>query len=945
MEPVPDEAELDAAHALARLRRSMFGRGPGGLAVSRYSLQERLGSGGEGAVYAAFDPELGRRVAIKLLPGGVADYEEHGRLVREARLLASISHPNVVTIYDAGEYDLDERGLGWGVFIVLELLEGMTLDRWIAAEPRSVAEIVDLFVEVGRGLQAVHDTGLVHRDVKPRNILVSDDGRVQLADFGIAYGSQDTQADAPRQTSGTPRFMAPEQRQGAAPDPRADQFSYCAALWAALYGRPPSPGESAPRASGVARRVRRALERGLSPDPAERFPAMRELVDRLDGARLVRQIAGGGAAGLALLGLGVAAGWEQPPSCGDAGALLSAAYSPSDGDGLEAALAEFDNVGPERAAKIRARLDGYTREWFAARQTACLETGASDAETRTRATRTLSCLDHALSSFDTVTTLLAHPDATVAANVDGVLHRFRTVQRCVEAPPNVPPVPEQSRPEIGAELIRVSLLTMTNRLDDAQAVLDGLDPATLPHGLAARWYGHRATLRSRRGDQQAAEADYSEALHRAHRAGDDAYVVSLQTDLMQVIGVESSRHVEAMRLAEDAQARAELANLGPRTRAALALTRANLASERGNSEQAETYLQQVLTLCADDSCGAVGGDLLAGARLGLGNIHLATGRYSQAAAAYAAHHRATLGTGGWLGKQAWMSAYNLGLVELDLGHFESAKRWVDRAEKVDARGSWRFDYARAQIAYREDDPDAMDRALEKASARLARDAPRSMWTVALQRATARSRLLRGERERASRELRSLHEQTEREFGPSSDRTIGALADLANAEYAVGAYAACLEHYSRVLEQRKANSRADHPEVALAEHGVGRCLVGLEQPDLAVPHLRAAHRTWEEQVGPLSPQLIEISLDLGAALSAAMESDAAYAVLADALALEPDTEAPPRHEARLLFAMAQLDRVDGVALAHRARDIYAALGARYARDVEAIDRFIDDRNFP
>ena len=946
METIPDEAELDAAHALARVRRSMFGRGPGGLTVSRYSLQERLGSGGEGAVYAAFDPELGRRVAIKLLPGGVADYEEHGRLVREARLLASISHPNVITIYDAGEYDLDDRGLGWGVFIVLELLEGTTLDCWLAAESRSPRTIIELFGEVGRGLQAVHDTGLVHRDIKPRNILVADDGRVQLADFGIAYRTADTQTESPGRESGTPRFMAPEQKDGAAPDPRADQWSFCAALWTALYGRPPKEGESAPRLAGVPREVRRALERGLSPDPDDRFASMADLVDRIDGSRMMRRVLALGVGGGASVAFTVAWAWSQPPACDDFDRVLAEAYDVSDGDRIEAALAELDGVGPEGAARARARLDSYTQEWLEARNAACHETRARDEDTRSLGTRRVACLDHALRSFRSIAELLSRPDPTVAASLDQVLHRYQPISTCLGDPLRVPILRGEARPEISAELVRVSLLTAAGHLDQAQAVLDGIDPETLGPGLSARWYGSSATLQSRRGNKHAAEGDYAEAIHRAQRAGDEDLAVRVQIDLLHLIGLESSRSVEALRLAKDAAARAELANAGPNTRASLALTLGNIASEHGTPEEAKAQFRQVETLCADEGCGPGSMRLVTAAHLGLGNVLLNSGRYAEASEMFRAHHEATRGADGFLGRQGWMSAYNLALVELDLGHFESARRWVDAAQQVVDEPNWRLDYARARIAYQEDEPDAVQAALDRATDQLLQSAPRSTWILALQGARAGVVSLRGDHAQASRELASIYEQTKRELGPHHERTIDLLEELSHAEHAAGAYAACLEHCGRVLEQRTARLRPDHPKIALAEHGVGRCQLGLGQPDLALPHLRRAHRSWDEGVGSQSPKLIEIGIDLAAALASTRDVEAARSVLAEAFARLPDTEAPRRAEARLLFAMAQVDAHDQAAdLATRAREIYADLGDRYASEVATIDRFLADHDSP
>src|SRR3954453_18295126 len=154
---------------------------PRGSAVGRYVVLERIGSGGMGVVYAAYDPELDRKVALKLLrpdrAGAVG--EAALRLQREAQAIARLSDPHVVAVYDAGT-------LGEQVFVAMEFVEGRTLREWLKAEPRSWSEILKAFLAAGRGLAAAHDAGLVHRDFKPDNVLLGGDGRVKVADFGLA---------------------------------------------------------------------------------------------------------------------------------------------------------------------------------------------------------------------------------------------------------------------------------------------------------------------------------------------------------------------------------------------------------------------------------------------------------------------------------------------------------------------------------------------------------------------------------------------------------------------------------------------------------------------------------------------------------------------------------------------------------------------------------------
>jgi eukaryotic-like serine/threonine-protein kinase len=155
-----------------------------GTSVGRYVLLQPIGQGGMGIVYGAYDPELDRKVALKVLHRDQShrDNDTQGalRLVREARAMASSSHPNVVSVHDVGTV----RGR---VFIAMELVDGQSLTQWLAAQPRPWREVVRVFVEAGRGLAAAHTVGMVHRDFKPDNVLVGKDGRVRVTDFGLAY--------------------------------------------------------------------------------------------------------------------------------------------------------------------------------------------------------------------------------------------------------------------------------------------------------------------------------------------------------------------------------------------------------------------------------------------------------------------------------------------------------------------------------------------------------------------------------------------------------------------------------------------------------------------------------------------------------------------------------------------------------------------------------------
>jgi tetratricopeptide (TPR) repeat protein/predicted Ser/Thr protein kinase len=292
-----------------------------GHAIARYLVVDEVGAGGMGVVYKAYDPDLGRLVALKLVRAG-ASSRAAARLQREARAIARLADPNVVTIYDVGEH-------GDEVYIVMELIDGVPLREWLAGGPRPLRDVLDVFTQAARGLAAAHDRGLVHRDFKPDNVLVGDDGRVRVVDFGLAqagredgdaiidegapvsasYGSPspspalggygdldlDERLTPPGAAVGTPRYMAPEQHRGHAVDARADQFAWGVALYEALTRHRPFDGnfkemrQAVLRGAvrpfeaddGVPEWVRAVVLRALAVAPANRFASMDDVVAEL----------------------------------------------------------------------------------------------------------------------------------------------------------------------------------------------------------------------------------------------------------------------------------------------------------------------------------------------------------------------------------------------------------------------------------------------------------------------------------------------------------------------------------------------------------------------------------------------------------------------------------------------------------------------------------------
>ena len=291
--------------------------------IGRFRIREQIGVGGNAIVYSAWDDDNDRPVAIKLLRDDRSFRPDtRARFIREAKAMARLHHPNVVRIYEVGIHRGPEQGEP-RVFLAMEYVEGQSLRAWVERETPSCDAILDRYLEAGRGLAAAHTAGLMHRDFKPDNVLLGSDGRVRVADFGLARSTRGTDSFqtieeltpglravldqgqdilATIGLSGTPAYMALEQHFGRATDARADQFAFCVATWEALYGQRPYRGQTAgaiaraiergnisepPRekASAVPVAIRKALERGLAAEPADRWATMDELLGELEAGR------------------------------------------------------------------------------------------------------------------------------------------------------------------------------------------------------------------------------------------------------------------------------------------------------------------------------------------------------------------------------------------------------------------------------------------------------------------------------------------------------------------------------------------------------------------------------------------------------------------------------------------------------------------------------------
>jgi len=394
--PLVDPVQAEVARA--RAERALFGAATPAR-VGRFSLLGPVAAGGMGVVYTAYDPQLDRRVALKLLhPEAPRSEVARERLLIEARALARLDHPNVVPVHDA--VTVDDQ-----VVVVMEWVDGKSLASWEGERARSWHEVVAVYRGAGRGLAAAHALGLVHRDFKPANAIIGDDGRVRVLDFGLARMADAADASAARADAapgdtltetgellGTLAYMAPEQLAGEPATAASDQFSFCVALYRALYGVAPFAGTTAERlresmAAGeliepAERRrapgwLRAVVTRGLAVAPAERHPSMTALLDQLERERGWRRwrvpIAITAAIGGGLLAARMMSG-PAGPSCERGPLELEAIWDAPRRAVLRGA---FDRASTSSAADAGARVaqgfDDYRARWLAMHRAACVD--------------------------------------------------------------------------------------------------------------------------------------------------------------------------------------------------------------------------------------------------------------------------------------------------------------------------------------------------------------------------------------------------------------------------------------------------------------------------------------------------------------------------------------------------------------------------------------------
>ena len=877
---VPDQAGLDDTTLAANERALAPAAQPRvpqtGDKLGRYVVLRSLGTGGMGTVFEAYDAELDRHVALKLLrPGGGGEDLERRRrrLLREAQAMARLSHPNVIAVYDVGTF-------GDEVFIAMELVRGDDVRRWLTASRRGWREVLGLMVPAGRGLEAAHSASLVHRDFKPSNILISNvdegPGRVKVLDFGLARAmhdplsstneGEDSSGEKETQSAlsatltrigdvvGTPLYMSPEQHSGGKADARSDQFAFCVSLYEALYGKRPFRGETfeeiagaiitgrvAPEPAGrkVPSWLRAVCLRGLKPDPKERFGSMTELLRELDRhrrgalARVVVPIAtmGIGAAGVAALMR------DDADLCTRAEERLAGIWDDATRDEVREAIeSAAPHLGPATATAVRSALDDYAAAWVAGHNEACAATRTRGEVSAAMMDRRMACLDSRQRRLRALVDLLREADAAVVQRAMRGVGSLPDVERCADLEAlaaAVAPADDELASAVGALQMRLAeakTQRIFGRVDaavrDAEALV--ADAKALGYApLLAEAYEAYGSALEEKGDYTAAEDALHEAIWIGEATRHDAVVADARTELAWVVAVGLGRDAELEALVRSAEAAAERAGQPEAMKPAIWNVRSTVLEARGKYAESLALRQKILALALD--------------RRDVGDTNLPH-----------AYH-------------------NVGSLQLMLGEYDAALQSFETAS---------------------------DLALEMIG-------PNHPVTAGFRQGVATAYIFLGRNEEAVREYEKVLAAREKSLGPEHEDTATTLNNLGAALAALDRNDEALQRYERALAIRRGIEGPEGLSVASTEHNVADMLSQTGRVDEALPLAEHALAIRRRELGDDHPKTAEVLRLVGRTLGKLERHAEAVKRLEEAVAVY-DERVSPDHPQRLK-AVADLER--------------------------------------
>lgn len=617
----------------------------------RYLLLEELGAGGMGVVYQAFDPDLNRRVALKIIRTQATSEsgnsrsasDQRSRMVREARALARLSHPNIVAVFDAGQR-------GGEIFLAMELVRGQTLREWLAATQPDWPAILNVFIGLARGLSEVHRGDLIHRDIKPDNIIVGEDGIAKILDFGLVH----TREDPPQRLTlvseshsgdsrdmpsseltqagtilGTPAYMSPEQHEASEITAQSDQFSLSVTLYEAMYGVRPFSGVQRLRLFAAIMRgrlerplIRRKLPtwlheiiiRGLRAQPGLRFASMDAWLEAVDEGRhrrsrsLRRALVASTCLGL---GLASSALWaDDSQRCEGPRRAAAQVWHASTQQRIARAFAE---TGAPRASRAwnesRALIDRYLGEWVEHSRTRCREQSSAlalghgiDADDELRN----ACYEARLEAVRTLAELWSDPDLTMVEKSTSSARNLPAIGDCADPSElrdldllNASPERKAEIHDLRQQLNRAALLDGTGQrrasLELAQRVSQRADQLGLG-SVAAAAYWRLGQQQTNFADPHAVIASNRRALTLAERSGDDVTAARAVKTLILAHSVFFRDFDAAEAMIDYAGARVLRAGDAPGLRSQWLRAAAVTAAMQGQFERADDFITESITL-------------------------------------------------------------------------------------------------------------------------------------------------------------------------------------------------------------------------------------------------------------------------------------------------------------------------------------------------------------
>lgn len=819
-----------------------------GRKFGRYLIIGEVGRGGMGVVLRAYDPKLQREVALKCLHERGVPTEMRIRLVQEAQAMAKLNHPNVVSVYDLEE--IEDRFV-----LAMEYVDGGTLKGWLEAQ-HSTKEVLDVFRAAGRGLSAAHRAGLLHRDFKPSNVLMTRDGEVKVTDFGLVRFERDSTTGGDGEDTddgfesrssgltrdgvvmGTPLYMAPEQHAGTQVTTAADQYAFCVSLWFALTGLHPHPmrdpnnraslfarkrGEIPPWPKlerPVPRSICEAVRRGLAPNPEERWPSLDSLLEALafDPSRRRNQLLLG-AGGIMMLGLGGATleAWAdtRDERCTGASEHLAGVWDEERKRTVGVAMTKVDAEYSRVAwTRTEAALDAHARQWTSMHTETCEATTIRGDQSTQVMNLRMACLHRARTELAAVVRQLEDADIEVIENAHKLTSGLPSLSKCEDVEALLrdidPPREEEAKAveSIRSDLARAKAARMAGRYDRAMEAVDAAkrgaasvsyEPiegeVALEEGLCLRKLGKFSE----------AEARLDDALGRASKHRQLDLMREAAMTLMMVLGVDQAREADGLRYAKLAQG---LSHGQPESEASVANVLGAILATGGRYEEAEREIRHVLEV-RETTLGDRHPDTST-SRVTLGNLLDAQGRHEEAETillrAIAALEREL----GARHPEVATSRNALAGVYFGLGRYEDAEAQL------------------RQIL------DILEATLDPAHPRLA-----GMRTnlVAVLRA-------QGQYDDAEAEQRSALLSLERALGAEHPRLGIARTFLASVVEDQGRYAEAESEYRRALEVLEKTLPAGHPDIADARNALGNLLLTMEQPAEARSILEPA-RTFHE----------------------------------------------------------------------------------------------------